>query len=81
MAAPGSRSSTQVFAEVAVEDFPGDLVVPAAEPVPAYLLSMPVGPVTTAQQAAARAMIEARIAAQGGFRISKRTGLVTARRP
>ena len=69
------------FTEVAVEDFPGDLVVPAAEPVLAYLLSMPVDPVTPGQQAAARAMIEARIAAHGSFRISKRTGLVTARRP
>ena len=69
------------FTEVTVESFPGDLSVPAAGPVLDYLLSIPADPVTPDQEAAARALIEARIAAEGAFRIRKSTGLITGRHP
>ena len=69
------------FAEVAVEEFPGDLAVPSVEPVLAYLLSIPAGTVTPEQEAVARALIEARIGAEGSFRIRKSTALITARLP
>ncbi|MDW3845012.1 class I SAM-dependent methyltransferase [Micromonospora sp. BRA006-A] len=67
------------FDEVTVERYPDELVVPAAEPILAYVASM-IGPLTAAQEAAARAAIEARIDAEGAFRVRKHTVLISATR-
>jgi len=66
------------FTAVAVERFPGDLDIPVAEPILAYLDSMAGDPLTPAQRDAARILIEARIAAEGSFRVGKHTVLITA---
>jgi hypothetical protein len=66
------------FGTVTVEGYPGDLEVPSPEPVLAYLTSIAADPLTAAQEAAARALIEARIAADGVFHIHKHTVLITA---
>ncbi|MEU1808043.1 class I SAM-dependent methyltransferase [Micromonospora aurantiaca (nom. illeg.)] len=54
-------------------------VVPAAEPILAYIASM-IGSLTAAQEASARAAIEARIDAEGTFRVRKHTVLISATR-
>ena len=64
----------EYFTDVTVERYPGDLAVPDAEPVIAYLESM--APVSDGQRAAVRA----EVAAAGVFRIRKHTVLITARR-
>ena len=58
---------------------PPKKVVPAAEPILAYVASM-IGPLTAAQEAAARAAIQARIDAEGAFRVRKHTVLISAER-
>jgi SAM-dependent methyltransferase len=68
------------FADVAVEAYPGDLDIPTAEPVLAYLVSLADKPLTPAELAAARELVESRIAAAGSFRVRKHTVLITARR-
>ncbi|MEU7760598.1 MULTISPECIES: class I SAM-dependent methyltransferase [Micromonospora] len=65
--------------DVTVERYPDELVVPAAEPILAYVASM-IGPLTAAQEAAARAAIQARIDAEGAFRVRKHTVLISAAR-
>ncbi|QLQ38597.1 class I SAM-dependent methyltransferase [Micromonospora robiginosa] len=65
------------FADVTVERYPDELAVPAVEPVLAYLASM-VGPLTAAQESAARDMVQARIEADGAFRVRKHTVLISA---
>lgn len=67
------------FHDVTVERYPDELVVPAAEPILAYVASM-IGPLTAAQEAAARAAIQARIDAEGAFRVRKHTVLISATR-
>ena len=67
------------FADVTVERYPDELVVPAAEPILAYIVSM-IGPLTVAEESAARAAIEARIDAEGAFRVRKHTVLISATR-
>ncbi|MFI7304223.1 class I SAM-dependent methyltransferase [Micromonospora aurantiaca] len=67
------------FDDVTVERYPDELVVPAAEPILAYVASM-IGPLTAAQEAAARAAIEARLDAEGAFRVRKHTVLISATR-
>jgi SAM-dependent methyltransferase len=66
-----------LFGDVTVDRYPGDLAVPAAEPVLAYLDSW--APLTPPEREAARARIQQRIDADGAFRIRKHTVLVTAR--
>jgi SAM-dependent methyltransferase len=70
----------RLFGEVTVERYPCDLDVPAAQPVLAYLESMAEEPLSAAQRSAAQDFVQARIAADGGFRIRKHTVLVTATR-
>ncbi|WFF07840.1 hypothetical protein O7622_04450 [Micromonospora sp. WMMD1076] len=60
-----------------VERYPDEPVVPAAEPILAYIASM-IGSLTAAQEASARAAIEARIDAEGTFRVRKHTVLISA---
>ncbi|MBP1786405.1 SAM-dependent methyltransferase [Micromonospora sp. HB375] len=67
------------FTDVTVERYPDELVVPAAEPILAYIVSM-IGPLTVAEESAARAAIEARIDAEGAFRVRKHTVLISATR-
>ncbi|XVU30724.1 hypothetical protein ACQPZJ_33830 [Actinoplanes sp. CA-054009] len=62
------------------EAYPGDLLVPAAEPVVAYLASLSGEPLTGEQLAAARDLVQARIDAEGHFRVRKHTELITATR-
>ncbi|GAA2633076.1 hypothetical protein Adu01nite_13160 [Paractinoplanes durhamensis] len=66
------------FQDVRVEEFPGDLAVPDAGPVLAYLGSMALSPLSDGELAAARAIVEERIAADGVFRVRKHTVLITA---
>ncbi|WFE37634.1 class I SAM-dependent methyltransferase [Micromonospora sp. WMMD998] len=67
------------FTDVAVERYPDDLAVPTVEPVLAYVASM-VGPLTAAQESAARDVVQARIEAEGAFRVRKHSVLITATR-
>ncbi|WP_431899964.1 class I SAM-dependent methyltransferase [Micromonospora chalcea] len=67
------------FTDVTVERYPDELVVPAAEPILAYIVSM-IGPLTVAEESAARAAIEARIDVEGAFRVRKHTVLISATR-
>lgn len=69
------------FTRVSVERYPGDLDVPVAEPILAYLASMADTPLTPEQQAAARDLIRARIDTHGSYRIRKHTVLITAEKP
>jgi SAM-dependent methyltransferase len=66
------------FDAVTVDRHPCDLAVPTADPVLAYLASIAAVPLTPAQEAAARDLIEARIAADGVFHVRKHTVLITA---
>ncbi|MEU8818459.1 class I SAM-dependent methyltransferase [Actinoplanes sp. NPDC048796] len=68
------------FHDVASEAYPSDLVVPVAEPVVAYLASLSGESVTAEQLAAARALVQERIDAEGHFRVHKHTELITATR-
>ncbi|XVV09418.1 class I SAM-dependent methyltransferase [Actinoplanes sp. CA-131856] len=68
------------FRDVVAEAYPSDLLVPDAEPVVAYLASLSGEPLTGAQLAAARDLVQARIEAEGHFRIRKHTELITATR-
>ncbi|SNY49159.1 Methyltransferase domain-containing protein [Paractinoplanes atraurantiacus] len=68
------------FRDVAAEAYPSDLLVPDAEPVLAYLTSLSGKPLTGEQLAAARELVQARIEAEGHFRVRKHTELITAAR-
>ncbi|MET7965969.1 class I SAM-dependent methyltransferase [Micromonospora sp. NPDC005305] len=76
----GSGYVARTFTGVTVERYPCDLEVPAVEPVLAYLASMAEEPLTPAQQSAARDLVQARIDAEGSFRVRKHTVLITAAR-
>ncbi|MEW2444406.1 class I SAM-dependent methyltransferase [Micromonospora marina] len=67
------------FDDVTVERYPDELVVPAVEPILAYIASM-IGPLTAVQEDAARVAIQARIDAEGAFRVRKHTVLISAAR-
>jgi SAM-dependent methyltransferase len=66
------------FTGVTVERYPCDLDIPTPEPVLAYLDSMADEPLTSEQQSAARDLVQARIDAEGVFRVRKHTVLITA---
>lgn len=68
------------FAGVGVESYPCDLDVPTPEPILAYLASLAGEPLTSAQQSAARDLVQARIDAEGSYRVRKHTVLITASR-
>lgn len=74
----GPAMVRRLFAGVEVQRFPGDLDVPEAEPVLAYLDSMADPPLSARQRAAAARIVAERIAADGAFRIRKHTVLITA---
>lgn len=67
------------FNAVAVERYPCDLEVPAADPVLAYLTSFTDEPLTPRQQSAARDFVQARIDAHGSYHVRKDTVLITAK--
>jgi SAM-dependent methyltransferase len=67
------------LSDVTAERFPGDLEVPMAEPVLAYLESVG-GPMSVEQRNEVRSVIERRVAEEGSFRVQKDTVLFTARR-
>lgn len=69
------------FTDVSSQRFPGAFDVPTPEPVLAYLASLGDQPLNAEQEAAARKIIEPKIAAEGSFRICKNMVLFTARRP
>jgi SAM-dependent methyltransferase len=68
------------FGDVIVERYPCELDIPIAEPILAYLASLPSEPLTPQQQAAARELIQARINVYGTYRVRKHTVLITASR-
>lgn len=70
----------RVFRDVRVERYPCDLEVPAAAPVLAYLESMAAGPLSAPERSAVQDFVQARIAADGVFRVRKHTVLITATR-
>jgi SAM-dependent methyltransferase len=73
----GPAMMAEVFDDVTVERYPGDLAVPAREPILAYIDSW--APLTDDERAAAAAKIQERIDAEGAFRVRKHTVLITAR--
>jgi ubiquinone/menaquinone biosynthesis C-methylase UbiE len=68
------------FGDVSEEIYPGNLEVPAAEPVLAYLGSLAEGGMSGEQEAKARGIIEEKIREKGCFRITKEVVLFTARK-
>jgi SAM-dependent methyltransferase len=76
----GTAYVERCFSAVTVERYPGDLDIPSADPVLAYLESIPDTPLTPEQRSAARDLVQAQIDAHGGYRVRKHTVLITARR-
>ncbi|WP_432948320.1 class I SAM-dependent methyltransferase [Kribbella sp. CA-253562] len=68
------------FADVVLEHYPDDLHVPTVEPVLGYLNSLTDRPLSAAEEATVRRLVQARIDAEGYYFVRKRVGLVTARR-
>jgi SAM-dependent methyltransferase len=68
------------FGDVVVERYPSGLEIPVTEPILAYLDSLADTALTPAERAAAVEAIESRIAAEGTFRVTKHTVLITATR-
>ncbi|MFE9204027.1 methyltransferase domain-containing protein [Micromonospora sp. NPDC007230] len=68
------------FTDITVERYPCDLDIPTAEPILAYLDSMAGEPLPAEQRSAARDLIQARINAEGSFRVRKHSVLITATR-
>lgn len=68
------------FEDVEAIPFPGDFVVPTAEPVLAYLGSWGDEPLSGEQEAKVRAVVEPEIAGKGSFKIRKDMVLLSARR-
>ncbi|MCW3813801.1 methyltransferase domain-containing protein [Micromonospora sp. DR5-3] len=66
------------FTDVTVERYPCDLDIPTAEPILAYLDSMAGEPLPPEQRSAARDLVQARIDAEGSFRVRKHSVLITA---
>ncbi|HVX43487.1 MAG TPA: hypothetical protein VHC49_06365, partial [Mycobacteriales bacterium] len=67
------------LAGVTVERYPGDLEIPAVEPVLAYLDSLADPPLSAPERIAACGVVQAEIDARGTFHIGKHTVLITAR--
>ncbi|GAB3830867.1 class I SAM-dependent methyltransferase [Dactylosporangium cerinum] len=68
------------FTAVTVERYHCDLDIPTAEPILAYLDSLADDPLTPQQRSAARDLVQARIDADGSYRVGKHTVLITAAR-
>ncbi|KAL8733936.1 MAG: hypothetical protein Q9181_003387 [Wetmoreana brouardii] len=69
------------FNHVTMERFPGDFDVPVPRPILGYLASWSDEPMSTAQEADARALIEQRISKEGSFRVRKNMVLFSATKP
>lgn len=59
------------FVDVKQESYPGDLEVPSAEPILAYLASLSGGWLSEEQEKMARKIIQERIEKNGCFRVTK----------
>ncbi|TDO30588.1 methyltransferase family protein [Kribbella sp. VKM Ac-2527] len=66
------------FAEVRVERYPCNLVIPSPEPVLDYLGSLTEEPLTAEEESAVRELVQAKIDADGHFFVRKHTVLITA---
>jgi SAM-dependent methyltransferase len=73
----GAALIARHFVAVGVEAHPGELEIPVAEPVLAYLETLGDAPLSPAEDAAARQLIAA---AGAPFRVRKSTSLLTAKR-
>ncbi|MEV4348839.1 class I SAM-dependent methyltransferase [Actinoplanes sp. NPDC049596] len=80
LAEEAPRAVGRHFREVVSEAYPGDLEVPSVEPVVAYLASLSGQRLTAEQLAVAREVVQARIDADGHFRVRKHTELISATR-
>ena len=69
------------FKDVTMERFPGGFDVPDPGPVLGYLASWSDEPMTTAQEADARALVEQKISKEGSFKIRKYMVLFSATKP
>ena len=69
---------SELFKDITMERFPGDFNVPVPEPVLGYLASWSDEPMTTAQDAGARALVEQKIFEEGSFKIRKNMVLFSA---
>ncbi|MBY8874546.1 methyltransferase domain-containing protein [Micromonospora sp. PLK6-60] len=68
------------FTDVTVRRRPGELAVPSAEPILAYLASLAEQPLSAAQASAVRERIRVGADSTGDFRIRQHSVLITARR-
>jgi ubiquinone/menaquinone biosynthesis C-methylase UbiE len=73
----GSVYLAEFFDQVTVEPFLGDIEVPSAEPVVAYLASLAAEPMTDEQADRVRDIVQAEINERGSFHIHKDTALIT----
>jgi SAM-dependent methyltransferase len=76
----GPTHVARYFIRVAVERYPCDLDIPTAEPILTYLDSLADEPLTPQQRSAAQDFVQARIDADGSYRVRKHTVLITASR-
>jgi SAM-dependent methyltransferase len=76
----GADFLSRHFVDVKSEKFPGNLSIPAPEPVLSYLNSLGNEDLSPGQMSTARGVIEERIGMEGTFTVSKHTVLFTARR-
>lgn len=72
---------SKLFKNITMERFPGGFDVSNPGPVLGYLTSWSDEPVTTAQEAGARALIELKISKEGSFKIRKNLALFSAIKP
>ncbi|GAB2576338.1 hypothetical protein Aab01nite_13190 [Paractinoplanes abujensis] len=70
----------RLFTEVTTERYPSELAVLGPEPVLRYVASQGRAPLTPAEEAVAREFINARIAADGSFRIRQHAVLIMAKK-
>lgn len=68
------------FDDVGAERYPCDLEVPTAEPILAYLESLSDAPLTPDQRSATADLVQAKIDAEGSYRVKKCSVLITASR-
>lgn len=68
------------FYNVGADRYPCDLEVPTAGPILAYLESLSDVPLTPGQRSATADLVQAKIDAEGSYRVRKRSVLITASR-
>jgi len=68
------------FVDMSMKRYPGDLKVPAVEPVLEYMETLVEGGLNKEQDAQAREIIEKKLKEEGYFRVTKEVVLFTARK-